>query len=298
LSWSTVFKILSLVAAAVLAWKVLVSPVTVDLSGIKATDLLAFLLAFFSIGLATAFYVQADAASKKFYHHSYEFSNHMSELLGRIEERFGKELAHLGEAQDEMASRMERLPVMEMQREGAQVQATSQEAKMREVLEEAMKKSRLDDKERRELLEKYKAAEAAAAAARGEAAQKSAQIAALEARLAMAGPVPPPRPIRALSTVDTAVLRVLSRAPPPGLRGQDIARQTGLAQTAVFRGLQHLAETQLIQRTVNRNSVKVASTFSITPLGSEVFAAAERIEKLLGDAGGKSELSDDSAGQV
>ena len=70
--------------------------------GLKAdslttTDLLAILLAFFSIGLAVFFYFKSSEESSRFYANSYDFTKDMSEMLGRIEAGFGEKLRHIDE---------------------------------------------------------------------------------------------------------------------------------------------------------------------------------------------------------
>jgi hypothetical protein len=77
------------------AWKLLNANISLNLSGFAFSDLLSLLLALFSVWLSVAFYLKASDTSNKFYDNTYRFTSNISELLGRIEERFGERLRHL-----------------------------------------------------------------------------------------------------------------------------------------------------------------------------------------------------------
>lgn len=64
-------------------------------NGLTADSILSMLLAFFSIFISIFFYFKADETSSRFYDSSYEFMKEQSELLGRIEERFGEKFENL-----------------------------------------------------------------------------------------------------------------------------------------------------------------------------------------------------------
>ena len=64
-------------------------------NGLTAESILSMLLAFFSIFISIFFYFKADETSSRFYDSSYEFMKEQSELLGRIEERFGEKFENL-----------------------------------------------------------------------------------------------------------------------------------------------------------------------------------------------------------
>ena len=94
----------------VVVWKLLVSEVRVDLSSFSFNDVLALVLALFSVGLSVAFYFKANDASNQFYDNTYKFTKEMSEILGRIEAGFGERLRHLDEGYSGMRDRLEKLP--------------------------------------------------------------------------------------------------------------------------------------------------------------------------------------------
>jgi predicted PurR-regulated permease PerM len=57
-------------------------------------------LAFFAIGLSVGFYLKTNEISATFYDNTYKFTQEVSEILGRIEERFGgvgERLRHMDE---------------------------------------------------------------------------------------------------------------------------------------------------------------------------------------------------------
>lgn len=94
--------------ALLLAWKLLNANITLDLSGFSFNDLLALLLALFSVWLSVSFYFKASDTSNEFYNNTYKFTKEISELLGRIEEGFGERLRHLDEGYAGIRDRVER----------------------------------------------------------------------------------------------------------------------------------------------------------------------------------------------
>lgn len=80
-----------------------------DLGDFRFTDLLSLLLAVFAIGISVLFYFKATDASNEFYNNTYVFTQKTSELLGRLEERFGGELRHLGQEQGRIALELRRV---------------------------------------------------------------------------------------------------------------------------------------------------------------------------------------------
>lgn len=62
------------------------------LSSDALPQILSLLLALFSIGLSVVFYFKAVETSNTFYDRTYNFTSRLSEMLGRIEAGFGKQL--------------------------------------------------------------------------------------------------------------------------------------------------------------------------------------------------------------
>jgi len=77
------------------------------------TDLIAFALSIFSILLSALFYFKANEASNKFYDNTYQFTKDISEKIGRIEERFGKDLSNIEKGYSRMLDKMDRYPMSE-----------------------------------------------------------------------------------------------------------------------------------------------------------------------------------------
>lgn len=73
-----------------------------NFSKLSASELVSFLLAFFSISLSAAFYFAATHASNKFYDYVNRFNAQSSELLGRLEER----IKSLNDKQDEIGKKI------------------------------------------------------------------------------------------------------------------------------------------------------------------------------------------------
>jgi hypothetical protein len=81
----------------IVAWKLAVSDIQIDMSKFSFSELLALLLSLFSVALSVAFYFKADETSSQFYNNSYKFTKDISEILGRMEAGFGERLRHLDE---------------------------------------------------------------------------------------------------------------------------------------------------------------------------------------------------------
>lgn len=77
--------VLALGFSGVLIYRLATAPFSIDLTGFNFNDLLALLLALFSIGLSVAFYFKATETSNEFYDNTYRFTKDISEILGRIE---------------------------------------------------------------------------------------------------------------------------------------------------------------------------------------------------------------------
>ncbi len=74
---------------------------------LEVSELLAVLLAFFSMGIAIMFYSRSSADSNRFYENSYTFTKETSELLGRIEAGFGERLRHLDEGYSDISKKFD-----------------------------------------------------------------------------------------------------------------------------------------------------------------------------------------------
>lgn len=72
---------------AYLSIKLFSGELSLDFGSLSPTELVSILLAFFSIGLAAAFYFAATGQSNQFYDNVNKFSKDTSELLGRLDEQ-------------------------------------------------------------------------------------------------------------------------------------------------------------------------------------------------------------------
>ena len=95
------------IVLAIVAWRLAWADINVDLSKFEFSDLLAMILALFAIGMSVAFYFKTTDSSNQFYDNIYNFTQKTSEILGRIEERFGERLKHLDEGYFKMQSRFD-----------------------------------------------------------------------------------------------------------------------------------------------------------------------------------------------
>ncbi|MEY4354065.1 MAG: hypothetical protein RLZZ609_2306 [Cyanobacteriota bacterium] len=146
--------LLLLLFAAALVWRVIITKV--DLQGFSFNDLLALLLAVFSVGLSVAFYFKANETSNQFYDNTYKFTKEMSELLGRIESGFGERLRHLDEGYSTMVERFDKIPayfgptVTQVQTEEDEV--TRLKEKLRKLIEDFANQAHIAEQEKKELI--------------------------------------------------------------------------------------------------------------------------------------------------
>ncbi|MHC1741518.1 MAG: hypothetical protein AB9873_00640 [Syntrophobacteraceae bacterium] len=97
---------LVIVPVTVVCYKLVMSQSSLDLATFNFSDLLSLLLALFSVALSSAFYFKASDTSNEFYQNSYKFTKEVSEILGRIEERFGERLRHIDEGYSELKTNL------------------------------------------------------------------------------------------------------------------------------------------------------------------------------------------------
>ena len=155
MKWSHLRDVAALLLMVVGAYRLAVSKIEIDLSGFSFTDLLSLVLAVSAVVLSAAFYFKADESSKSFYDNTYNFTQHISETLGRIEERFGERLKNIDEGYSGISRRLEGIPLdLKSAKEGEQreKQAVSErEAELKQLLDDLMQKAQLADEEKEEL---------------------------------------------------------------------------------------------------------------------------------------------------
>lgn len=140
--------------SVIIAWKLITTPININMADFRFTDLLSLLLAIFATVLSVAFYFKATDTSNIFYDNTYKFTRDVSEILGRIEVGFGERLKHLDEGYFDL---IDRLPIdipkveKEVEKEKEEVKKTEEERN--QLLEELMEKASLEQKEKKELFE-------------------------------------------------------------------------------------------------------------------------------------------------
>lgn len=101
-----IIKIICVVALSVITIIFVVLICTIFYNrDVSVESILSVLLAFFSISIAIVFYFKADDTSSKFYNSSYEFMKDQSNVLGRIEARFGEKFENLISRFDHLESK-------------------------------------------------------------------------------------------------------------------------------------------------------------------------------------------------
>ncbi len=162
---SGALRLTVIILFAVVAWRIAWSNFSLDLSKFDFTDLLAMILALFAMGMSVAFYFKSTDSSNQFYDNIYNFTQKTSEILGRIEERFGERLKHLDEGYGRMQSQFDGIAktpgeiekeVKETEGKEEQEKEKLEEAKkaMQEMMETLAEKAKLQQKEKEEFYQK------------------------------------------------------------------------------------------------------------------------------------------------
>jgi len=162
---SLLIKISFVIITIVLSWRIAWSNIQFDLSQYTFSDLLALILALFAMAMSIVFYFKSTDSSNQFYNNVYTFTQKTSELLGRIEERFGERLKHLDEGYDKMQSRIENInkASTEIEKEYKETEDAKQkeeesikekEQAFNQIVEEIAKKAKLQDEEKKEFIKK------------------------------------------------------------------------------------------------------------------------------------------------
>jgi hypothetical protein len=98
-------EVIITVFIAVIIYKVINMDLAFDFTKLSATDLVALMLAVFSVGLSAAFYFAATNSSSKFYDNMHKFTKDTSVILGQLTER----LNSVDKGQAEVKTRFDKL---------------------------------------------------------------------------------------------------------------------------------------------------------------------------------------------
>jgi len=140
---------------SVFAWKLANAQFNINLGDLRFPDLLALILALFAIALSASFYFKATDTSSEFYNNTFKFTKEISEILGRIEERFGERLRHLDEAQISLGDKFDRLPIdrikveEDIEKEKGEVKKWEEERQ--DLLEKLAERAKLQDSEKQQI---------------------------------------------------------------------------------------------------------------------------------------------------
>ena len=157
-SWLKV--ILILLFSFIISWKIITTPLNIDLSDFNFSDFLSLQLALFAIILALVFYLKANETSNKFYDNTYKFTNDISILLGRIEAGFGERLRHLDEGYTGLVDKFDKIPI-DVTKVKEQVVEEEEEVKEKErarnqLIESLAERAKLQESEKTELFHNLK----------------------------------------------------------------------------------------------------------------------------------------------
>jgi hypothetical protein len=146
---------------SVIAWRIAWSTFSLDLSKFDFSDLLAMILALFAIMMSVAFYFKSTDSSNQFYDNIYNFTQKTSEILGRIEERFGERLKHIDEGYGRIESRFDGITKTpdEIEQKVKETEGKEEKEKeklketnraMREILDQLTKRAQMQQREKEE----------------------------------------------------------------------------------------------------------------------------------------------------
>jgi hypothetical protein len=140
----------------VIAWRIAWSEFSLDLNKFNFSDLLAMILALFAMAMSVAFYFKSTDSSNQFYDNIYNFTQKTSEILGRIEERFGERLRHLDEGYGRIESKIaknpdeiqEKVKETEGKEEKEQLKLQETNEQMKKMIEKLAEKAQLQEQEK------------------------------------------------------------------------------------------------------------------------------------------------------
>ncbi len=139
---SGAIKLSIIILFSVIAWRIAWSSFSLDFSKFDFSDLLAMILALFAMSMSVAFYFKSTDSSNQFYDNIYNFTQKTSEILGRIEERFGERLKHIDEGYGRIQSRFDGISKSPDEIEKKVKETEGREEKEKEKLEETNKAMR------------------------------------------------------------------------------------------------------------------------------------------------------------
>lgn len=153
-----------LILFSVVSWRIAWSKFNLDLSKFDFSDLLALILALFAMFMSIAFYFKSTDSSNQFYDNIYNFTQKTSEILGRIEERFGERLRHIDEGYGRIESRFDGITrssaeiqekVIETEGKEVEEKGKLEEAnrEMHKLMEELTKRAKMQEAEKHEFYE-------------------------------------------------------------------------------------------------------------------------------------------------
>ena len=158
---SAAIKLSIIILFSVVSWRIAWSSFSLDLSKFDFSDLLAMILALFAMSMSVAFYFKSTDSSNQFYDNIYNFTQKTSEILGRIEERFGERLKHIDEGYGRIESRFDgiakspdeikqKVKETEGKEEKTKEKLEETNKEMRALMEELTKRAHLQQKEKEE----------------------------------------------------------------------------------------------------------------------------------------------------
>ena len=144
----------------IIAWKIVTTPLDINMADFRFTDLLTLIVAIFAIVLSMAFYFKATDTSNIFYDNTYKFTQDVSEILGRIEAGFGERLRHLDEGYSGLMNKFDRLPIdinkVEKEAKHEEEEVKKIEKERDQLLETLVEKAKLANHEKTELFKNLK----------------------------------------------------------------------------------------------------------------------------------------------
>lgn len=142
----------------VVAVRIAFAKTTIDLSGFNFTDLLSLILALSAVALSAAFYFKADESARSFYNNTYHFTKEVSEILGRIEAGFGKQLEYINQSYVGLNDKIDRIPYdstfVREQEDAKRSEIQEQEAERDNIIQDLMRRAQMNDAEKASLQKK------------------------------------------------------------------------------------------------------------------------------------------------
>lgn len=146
-----------IVVLIIIGYKFASTGFTIDVGTLRATDIVALLMAFFAVGLSAAFYFKGSEASNLFYDNMHKFTQDTSVILGKIESKFSEQLKNIEQRSADLKVSVDKYysnsnnEASDEKKEQAESQVNKSKEQYEELIESIFSKVKIDETEKSKL---------------------------------------------------------------------------------------------------------------------------------------------------